>query len=306
MAFVKLYKNKAYFMRYQTKYRRRREGKTDYYTRKRLITQDKDKYNTQKYRLVARITNYRVIAQVVHATITGDKIFCQADSLELRKYGLSTGFASYSAGYATGLLLARRVLKKLGMDGLYSGVDKTTGEDYDVNKDLKEDQRRPFKCVLDVGLRPTTTGNRVFSILKGAIDGGLDVPHGVKRFPGYKVEDGEGKEDHKFHLNRIMGGHIDSYMKKLKGKPEYTKQFKLWDECLKNSGAASVEALFAKIHTEIRKNPDFAKKAAKKDPKRDHAKFRQHKITLDERRKRVAKKIEIFMKKELKKSKKEK
>lgn len=81
MAFVKLYKNKAYFMRYQTKYRRRREGKTDYYARKRLITQDKDKYSTQKYRLVARITNRRVIAQIVYATIAGDKILCQADSL---------------------------------------------------------------------------------------------------------------------------------------------------------------------------------------------------------------------------------
>ncbi|KKK27000.1 60S ribosomal protein, partial [Aspergillus rambellii] len=34
-------KNSAYYSRYQTKYRRRREGKTDYYARKRLITQAK-------------------------------------------------------------------------------------------------------------------------------------------------------------------------------------------------------------------------------------------------------------------------
>jgi len=38
MAFVKLVKNNAYYKRYQTAYRRRREGKTDYYARKRLIT----------------------------------------------------------------------------------------------------------------------------------------------------------------------------------------------------------------------------------------------------------------------------
>lgn len=44
MAFVKLVKNNAYFKRFQTKYRRRREGKTDYRARKRLITQDKTKY----------------------------------------------------------------------------------------------------------------------------------------------------------------------------------------------------------------------------------------------------------------------
>ena len=48
MAFVKLVKNNAYFKRYQTKYRRRRTGQTDYRARKRLITQDKTKF---KYEL---------------------------------------------------------------------------------------------------------------------------------------------------------------------------------------------------------------------------------------------------------------
>ena len=48
--FVKLVKNKAYFKRFQVKFRRRREGKTDYFARKRLVVQDKNKYNTPKYR----------------------------------------------------------------------------------------------------------------------------------------------------------------------------------------------------------------------------------------------------------------
>ena len=52
MGFVKVVKNKAYFKRFQVKYKRRREGKTDYFARKRLICQDKNKYNTPKYRLV--------------------------------------------------------------------------------------------------------------------------------------------------------------------------------------------------------------------------------------------------------------
>ena len=56
-AFVKVQKNKAYFKRYQPKFKRRREGKTDYFARKRLCVQDKNKYNTPKYRLVVRITN---------------------------------------------------------------------------------------------------------------------------------------------------------------------------------------------------------------------------------------------------------
>jgi hypothetical protein len=37
----------------QVKYRRRRQGKTDYRARLRMCTQDKNKYNTPKYRCAA-------------------------------------------------------------------------------------------------------------------------------------------------------------------------------------------------------------------------------------------------------------
>ena len=62
---MKVVKNKAYFKRFQVKFRRRREGKTDYYARKRLIWQDKNKYNTPKYRFVVRFTNKDVVCQVM-------------------------------------------------------------------------------------------------------------------------------------------------------------------------------------------------------------------------------------------------
>jgi large subunit ribosomal protein L5e len=133
MAFVKLVKNKAYFMRFQTKFKRRREGKTDYFARKRLVIQDKDKYNTPKYRLVARITAKRVIAQVVYSTLLGDKVFCSADSYELKKWGLTSGLSNYAAAYSTGLLLARRLLKKVELDGQYAG-NTNYGTDYDASK----------------------------------------------------------------------------------------------------------------------------------------------------------------------------
>ncbi|MPC66490.1 60S ribosomal protein L5 [Portunus trituberculatus] len=48
--YVKVVKNKAYFKRFQVKFKRRREGKTDYYARKRLVVQAKNKYNTPKHR----------------------------------------------------------------------------------------------------------------------------------------------------------------------------------------------------------------------------------------------------------------
>lgn len=49
------------------------EGKTDYFARKRLVTQDKNKYNTPKYRFVVRFTNKDIVCQV------GKMIFSFAD-----------------------------------------------------------------------------------------------------------------------------------------------------------------------------------------------------------------------------------
>ena len=48
----------------QVKYKRRRQGKTDYRARLRLVTQDKNKYNTPKYRMVVRFTNKDIVCQV--------------------------------------------------------------------------------------------------------------------------------------------------------------------------------------------------------------------------------------------------
>ncbi|KAM7262569.1 hypothetical protein ACFE04_000252 [Oxalis oulophora] len=121
MVFVKAQKSRAYFKRFQVKYKRRREGKTDYRARIRLINQDKNKYNTPKYRFVVRFSNKGIVAQITSASIAGDMVLAAAYSHELPQYGLEVGLANYAAAYCTGLLLARRVLKKLEMDTEYEG-----------------------------------------------------------------------------------------------------------------------------------------------------------------------------------------
>ncbi|OAY71719.1 60S ribosomal protein L5 [Ananas comosus] len=121
MVFVKTQKTKAYFKRFQVKYKRRREGKTDYRARIRLISQDKNKYATPKYRFVVRFTNKDIVAQIISASICGDLVLAAAYSHELPRYGLEVGLTNYAAAYCTGLLLARRVLKKLEMDEEYEG-----------------------------------------------------------------------------------------------------------------------------------------------------------------------------------------
>jgi len=301
MAFVKLVKNNAYFKRFQTRFRRRREGKTDYYARKRLIIQDMDKYQTPKYRLVVRITNRKVIAQIVYATIKGDKILTSADSAEFKKWGLTTGLANYASAYATGLLVARRLLKQLNMEKFYKGNDKIDATVYSVDEDKNiNEERRPFKAILDTGLVRTTTGNRVFGALKGAADGGIWVPHSEKRFPGYAKSEEEGEADKyeaKVHRDRIFGVHVDNYMKELKSDADgYKKQFSGWDAALKTAKVATVEALFTKIHAEIRKNPDRVKTEKKNaGAKRDHKKFSLKKTTREQKKANVQKKFKIAL-----------
>nr|KJB23926.1 hypothetical protein B456_004G121500 [Gossypium raimondii] len=95
--FVKAQKTKACFKRYQVKFKRRREGKTDYQARNRLINQDKNKYNTRKYRLVARFTNKDIIAQIIHASISGDVVLATAYGHELHRYGFEVGLTNYAA-----------------------------------------------------------------------------------------------------------------------------------------------------------------------------------------------------------------
>jgi large subunit ribosomal protein L5e len=64
----------------------------------------------------------------------------------------------------------------------------------------------------------TTTGNRVFGALKGAVDGGLDIPHNEKRFPGYDKE--EKALDAETHRKYIFGGHVQEYMEMLQEDDE--------------------------------------------------------------------------------------
>jgi len=259
MGFIKVVKNKAYFMRYQTKFRRRREAKTDYYARRRLIVQDKNKYKTAKYRLVVRFTNKDVICQIVAADLTHDVTLACAYAHELPSYGLPVGLTNYAAAYCTGLLLARRVNAKFQLP--FTGNDLIDGNDYNVEQG--DEEKKPFKALLDVGLKRTTTGARVFGVLKGACDGGVDVPHKDRRFPGSKRAEGKKWESNpETHKKYIFGGHVADYMRSLQEEDEerYKKQFARFIKAGIN--ADGLQALYAKVHAAIRKDPTKAR-----DPK---------------------------------------
>ncbi|CAG9833487.1 unnamed protein product [Diabrotica balteata] len=289
MGFVKVVKNKQYFKRFQVKFKRRRQGKTDYYARKRLIVQDKNKYNTPKYRLIVRISNRDITCQIAYSRIEGDKIVCAAYSHELPKYGIKTGLTNYAAAYATGLLLARRLLKKLGLDNLYSGTTDVTGDEYNV--EAAEQGPGAFRCYLDTGLNRTSTGARVFGAMKGAVDGGLNIPHSTKRFPGF---DSESKSfNAEVHRNHIFGVHVADYMKSLEEEdPEaFKRQFSQYIKLGIN--ADQVENMYKNAHAAIRANPELEKKAEKAPA--PAKRWNRRKLTLAERKDRVAQKKKSYI-----------
>uniref|UniRef100_A0A8C5LC68 Large ribosomal subunit protein uL18 n=1 Tax=Jaculus jaculus TaxID=51337 RepID=A0A8C5LC68_JACJA len=222
MGFVKIVKSKAYFKIYQ--------GKTDYYARKRLVVQDKNKYNTPQYRMTVCVTNRDIICQIAYAHIEGDMTVCAAYAHKLPKYGVKVGLTNYAVAYCTGLLLACRLRSRF--------------DEYNVES--IDGQPVAFTCCLGASLARTTTGN------KGAVDGGLSIPHRTKRFPGY---DSESKEvNAEIHQKHIMGQNVADYMHCLMKEDEdaYKKQF---SQYIKNSLTPDMMEMYKKAYAAVRESP---------------------------------------------------
>jgi large subunit ribosomal protein L5e len=287
MGYVKVVKTSSYFSRYQVKYKRRRAGKTDYRARLRLTTQDKNKYNTHKYRLVVRFSNKDITCQVVYAAIAGDVVVCAAYAHELQRYGLKVGLSNYSAAYATGLLLARRVLTKFGLADTYKGQEEPDGEEYSVEP--ADDGPRPFYCLLDAGLKRTSAGSKTFGALKGALDGGLDVPHSEKRFVGFA----DGKLDAEVLKKYIFGGHVAEYMEEMAEEdPEkYNSHFAKYIEADLNED--TLEDKYAEVHAAIRENPVAEKKPRSKPS--EAKRWQPVKLTYEQRKANLKEKLSALM-----------
>ncbi len=146
----------AHGPRYKVPRRRRREGKTNYYKRYRMVL-------SKHPRFVVRKTNKYVWVQVIQFAPEGDKVVAAAHSRELeKKYGWKGSGNSLPAVYLTGLLAALRA-KKAGIE----------------------------YAVPDIGLHKATKGARVFAAIKAANDVGLEVPVGEEVVPSEERIKGE-------------------------------------------------------------------------------------------------------------------
>jgi large subunit ribosomal protein L18 len=141
---------------YRVPYRRRRENKTDYASRRILAT-------SEYPRLVVRVSNTSIIAQIIKSEIEGDYILTQTSSHELKKnYGWIASGKNIPAAYLIGYIIGKKAFDE--------GIEI-------VN--------------LDMGLKRATTGNKVFALVQGANDAGLEIPVDSDVIPSQEAINGQ-------------------------------------------------------------------------------------------------------------------
>ncbi len=128
-------------------HRRRREGRTDYRQRLRLL-------KSGKPRFVVRKSANNITCQIVQYSSDGDRTLVSVNSRDAVKLGWKGNPGNLPGAYLVGLLC-----------GVRAGKIK-----------VKE-------AVLDTGLYVSTPASRIYSALKGAVDAGLKIPHSEEILP---------------------------------------------------------------------------------------------------------------------------
>ena len=141
---------------YRVPYRRRREKKTDYAARRILAT-------SEYPRFVVRVSNKEITVQVTKSEIEGDYILANASSQELKaKYGWKASGKNIPSAYLIGYIAGKKAL------GVGIGIAN-----------------------LDMGLKRVTRGNKVFAVVQGANDAGLEIPVDSDVVPSQEAMNGQ-------------------------------------------------------------------------------------------------------------------
>ena len=158
-------------------YRRKLQRKTDYKLRKSLLS-------SSSPRLVVRKSLKNISAQIIMYGEKGDKVIATATTSELKKLGWHG--KNLPSAYLVGLLIGKKALKQ-----------------------------KLSKAILDTGLARTTKGSKIYAVLKGALDSGMEIPHSKEILPSDE---------------RLEGRHIIDYHsseEKLKKHPSASNHIEL-------------------------------------------------------------------------------
>jgi large subunit ribosomal protein L18 len=152
--------------------RRRKENKTDYLKRLKLL-------KSNMPRIVFRRTNKYIIAQYVTSKQAKDKVEIGLSSKQLIKYGWPKEFQgslkSIPASYLTGFLIGKKI--------------------------IKEKKETP---IVDFGMIKVLHKTKIFAFLKGLIDAGIKINYKKDVFPNDEKITGKNlKKDFSKTFNEI-------------------------------------------------------------------------------------------------------
>tara|TARA_Y100000310_G_scaffold278642_1_gene297212 strand:+ start:26096 stop:26677 length:582 start_codon:yes stop_codon:yes gene_type:complete len=183
-------------------YRRKREKRTNYSKRLNLLL-------SRKSRLVVRVSNQHIIAQITDFTAKGDKVLVAYDSHNLKKLGWNYSKKNLPAAYLSGYALAKKAIAA-----------------------------NVSEAILDTGLTSPLPKTKLYAFLKGALDGGLQIPHGSDAI--YPNEE------------RIQGKHIQSYAEYLKEKSQELYQKRFSKYLKENTQPEKIMEKFSKTKEQIK------------------------------------------------------
>ncbi|MHA1647545.1 MAG: 50S ribosomal protein L18 [Promethearchaeota archaeon] len=181
--------------KYRLSFRRRREGKTNYHRRLKLI-------QSRRNRLVIRASNKNIVTQVIESQLVGDHLLAQSYSKQLAKeFDWVFNSGNLPSAYLTGYLCGLRA-KKAGISD----------------------------AILDVGI--LVHDNRVKAAFSGFIDSGIEVPHDEKWFSDQESRfNGEHIQSYAQLLEKDNPKkYKKQFSSTLKKKGDPTKLVELWEK----------------------------------------------------------------------------
>ena len=135
----------------RTQKRRRKENKTDYVKRLKLL-------KGEKPRIVFRKTNRYIISEYTLSREAQDKVVLGFDSRKLNEYGwpkdAQGSLKSTTASYLTGYLIGKTIIKQ-----------------------------KLENPILDTGMNRVLHKNKIYAFIKGIIDAGIKINCDKRLFP---------------------------------------------------------------------------------------------------------------------------
>lgn len=173
-------------------FRRKRQGRTYYKKRFKIIL-------SSKHRFVVRKSLKNIQASIIEYNAAGDKILITVNSNALSKIGWKGDNGNLPSAYLMGFIAGKKAMEK--------GVNE---------------------AIMDIGFNNSVKGSRLYAALAGAVDAGLKIPFNPEVLPPKDRISGEHIAKYAQHLKNDKSKYnmqFSNYLKKGLNPEDVAKHF---------------------------------------------------------------------------------